>query len=157
MDDLALQLVVLIVSGVIVSIITATLTVRLSLRRFFSEKWWERKAEAYSRIVEALSLVRMNVEAVLTALETGGRFPDEECDLLAKQARDARSEIAKVTNLGAFIISESAADALAALDHTLKQAQDKPNLYDQLDSELVAVKQATAQIRDIAKKELKYR
>ena len=116
-----------------------------------------RKAEAYSRIVEALYLVRMNEQAVLTALETGQEFPDEEYDQLAKQARDARSEIAKVTSIGAFIISESAAGALARLDHALQKARDEPALYNLVDSELAAVKRAMAEIRDIAKEELKYR
>ena len=154
---LAIQLAIQIVAGVIISVITAALTVHLSLRRFYSEKWWERKAEAYSRIVEALQLECMHVEAALTALEFGRDSPDEKRDPLAKQARDARREIAKVTSIGAFIISESVADTLAVLGHALEQADDEPNFYDQLHSELVALKQAMARIRDIVKKELKYR
>ena len=35
---------------------TAYLTVKFSLKKFFTEKWWERKADAYSNIVECLYL-----------------------------------------------------------------------------------------------------
>ena len=126
MDTLVLQFLIPIISGVIISIITALLTVHLSLRRFYSEKWWERKAEAYSNIVEALYVVRMNQQAVLTALESGQEFPDEEYDILAKRARSAQSEIVKVTSIGAFIISQDASDALDRLARALQEAQTNP-------------------------------
>ncbi|OGV95903.1 hypothetical protein A2W24_01045 [Microgenomates group bacterium RBG_16_45_19] len=157
MDTLVLQFLIPIISGVIISIITALLTVHLSLRRFYSEKWWERKAEAYSNIVEALYVVRMNQQAVLTALESGQEFPDEEYDILAKRARSAQSEIVKVTSIGAFIISQDASDALDRLARALQEAQNEPALYSVIDFELAAIKQAITDIRDIAKRELKYR
>jgi hypothetical protein len=40
--------------SLIVGICTAIFSVRLALRRFHAERWWERKAEAYSQIEEAL-------------------------------------------------------------------------------------------------------
>ena len=40
-----------IVSGGAIAIVTAFLTVRLSLKQFRSERLWERKIEAYERII----------------------------------------------------------------------------------------------------------
>jgi hypothetical protein len=133
MNDLALQLAIPILSGVIVSVITAVITVHLSLRRFYSEKWWERKAEAYSRIVECLYLVQLNAQAVLTAVEASQEFPDEEYDRLSEEARKAGTEIAKATSIGAFIISEAVADALARLHSRLEQAHNEPSFHGRLD------------------------
>jgi hypothetical protein len=38
----------------VVAVLTAIITVQLSFRRFQAERWWDRKADAYSRIIEAL-------------------------------------------------------------------------------------------------------
>src|SRR5438094_5124193 len=43
-----------VLSGLFIAAVTSILTVRLALWRFHSEKWWERKAELYSRLMEAL-------------------------------------------------------------------------------------------------------
>lgn len=40
--------------GIISAILAAYFTARWSLRKLYSEKWWERKEKAYSEIVEAL-------------------------------------------------------------------------------------------------------
>lgn len=42
----------------IIAIIAPFVTVKLSLKLFYSEKWWEKKAEAYSHIVEHLSYLQ---------------------------------------------------------------------------------------------------
>jgi len=42
-------------TGLFVAIVTPVITVRLSLKSFVSQRWWERKAEAYSQIMEQLS------------------------------------------------------------------------------------------------------
>ena len=43
---------------VFVSIITAFIAVKLSIRQFYSQKLWEKKAEAYTQIVEQLSYLQ---------------------------------------------------------------------------------------------------
>ncbi len=42
-------------TGLFVAIVTPVITARLSLKSFVSQRWWERKAEAYSQIMEQLS------------------------------------------------------------------------------------------------------
>jgi hypothetical protein len=41
-------------SGLLIAIVTSFLTVRLAVWRFHSEKWWEKKAEIYAKLLEAL-------------------------------------------------------------------------------------------------------
>jgi len=40
--------------GLLIAVVTAIVTIHLSIKRFHSERWWERKADSYSRIVESL-------------------------------------------------------------------------------------------------------
>ena len=43
-----------LLTGLFIAVVTSILTVWLALWRFHSEKWWERKVELYSRLMEAL-------------------------------------------------------------------------------------------------------
>jgi hypothetical protein len=47
-----------LVQGIVVAITTSLIAVKLALRRFYSEKWWEQKLSAYTRIIEALSQMK---------------------------------------------------------------------------------------------------
>ena len=47
-----------VVSAIVIAVISARVTVHFALKRFYSEKWWERKTEAYTAIIEALHHVR---------------------------------------------------------------------------------------------------
>ena len=43
-----------LLTGIIIAAVSAWVTVQLSLRKFRKEKWWERKADTYSNVIEAL-------------------------------------------------------------------------------------------------------
>jgi hypothetical protein len=43
-----------IVLGLVMAVVSARVTLHYALKRFYFEKWWERKAEAYNSIFEAL-------------------------------------------------------------------------------------------------------
>jgi hypothetical protein len=49
-------------SSLVVAIIVAILTVQLSLRRFYREKWWERRLDAYTRVIEALHHMQRSLD-----------------------------------------------------------------------------------------------
>jgi hypothetical protein len=94
-----------IAPSLVVAVFTAIFTVRLSLRRFRAERWWERKADAYSRIVEALHNAMEYCEAMsdesLTRVEiSAGRKAQ-----LIQDYRQATLELRKATGVGAYIIS----------------------------------------------------
>ena len=44
-----------IAAGLFVAVVTSVVTVRLSIKRFRSERWWERKVEAYTDLLSSLS------------------------------------------------------------------------------------------------------
>jgi len=39
-------------ASIVVAVITARLTVHLAIKRFYAEKWWERRYSAYAAIIE---------------------------------------------------------------------------------------------------------
>ena len=58
MSEFTQGILVALVPSMIVSIFTAYVTVRLSMRQFYSQRWWEKRAEAYSQIIEHLTFLQ---------------------------------------------------------------------------------------------------
>lgn len=68
-----------LVPSIIIAIITSVVTVRLSLKQFYSQKWWEKKAEAYTNIIESLAIMQYYMGLWFDELISYKRF-DEETD-----------------------------------------------------------------------------
>ncbi len=43
-----------ILTGIVIAVISSLIATHLALKRFRTEKWWERKVDAYLKIIEAL-------------------------------------------------------------------------------------------------------
>jgi len=139
--------------GLILSIVTAILTVRLSLRRFYAERWWDRKIEAYTSIFEALYRLKhycnMKYETDL-----GERQIPKEMNL-EKQWADADMEIGKAIDIGSFVICDDAVSCL-------RDFRGRPRLdfEDHLIFELAAqeskyLDECISRLKTIAKQDLK--
>jgi len=59
MEDIALNLFTAILIGALSALITAD----LAFRRFRTEKWWERKVEAYTKVIESLHYLKAWTDA----------------------------------------------------------------------------------------------
>lgn len=144
-----------ILPALFIAVVTSFLTVRLSLRRFRAEHWWERKDEAYSRIVEALHQVMEYHAAMSKTLMTGEVLDKAQVAKLCDEPQKGFRELRRATRIGAYIISEDVAAVLAALDarpHPQRiQGEPASKLFD---AELTAYKKALEQIRRLAKKDL---
>jgi hypothetical protein len=66
-----------IVTGLASGTLSAWITYRLAFRRFRAEKWWERRADAYSGIVEALHNSLKFSDTHLSYIQNGSEIPPE--------------------------------------------------------------------------------
>ncbi len=66
-----------LVIGIVVAIVSARVTVSLALRRFYAEKWWERKWEAYTGIINALHHMKNYDDHHLAFAEHSIDLPEE--------------------------------------------------------------------------------
>ena len=148
------QLLSSLVSGLIIAVLTSYLTVKLALRRFRTEKWWERKAEAYSRIVEALHALMEYAAAMSSASEEDRNLSDEHRNELEDIYKSANFDLRKATGIGAFIISDEVAALLSQLESRprLDRRQNAP--WDVYDDDVASYKQTLEQLRHLAKKDL---
>ena len=103
------------IPSVLVALFTAWVTVKFSMQQFFEQRWWEKKAETYSQIVEALSYLQYhNVEWLDSQIE-GKTLSGPKVEKLSEGYFQAKEEIAKASAMGAYIISEDATVALKKL------------------------------------------
>ena len=92
------QIAISIVSGVVIAILTSYVTVRLSLWQFRSERWWERKVELYSDVLEALYRIRSHAANFVDGVD----MKTEELSL------EGRKEVERAISVGTLLMSEEA-------------------------------------------------
>ena len=95
-------------AAIFIAAVTSWITVQLSLRRLRSERWWERKANAYERVIEALHHSKEFTELHLEAEHEGEELPEGERQALRDKSEAAHAEVRRATNLGAFLLSDQA-------------------------------------------------
>jgi hypothetical protein len=66
-----------IICGIVIAAASSWFTVQLSLRRFWQEKWWERRVTAYERVLEALHHSKAFSEVHLNAKDESKEVPGE--------------------------------------------------------------------------------
>ena len=89
--------------SLLVAVTTALLTVWLSLRRFYREKWWEAKMRAYTDLIQALHHMKWDLEISLRSSQRG---EEEETDYLKEWSakhRAAWEEVRKQIDVGEFL------------------------------------------------------
>ncbi|MFH1067865.1 MAG: hypothetical protein V1746_08195 [bacterium] len=147
--------------SVTIGVITAVCTVWFSLKRFQKERWWQLKAEAYSRIIEAL----YHVMAYYSEMEEdtlrdygasdSSKLSQKVIEELEEKSFQASKEIDKATGMGAFIISDEVSKVL----HELKTREgvnprEEPWLS-HCNDQWRAYQKTIDDIRRLAKKDLK--
>ncbi|MCU7807334.1 MAG: hypothetical protein KZQ73_05625 [Candidatus Thiodiazotropha sp. (ex Semelilucina semeliformis)] len=120
MEDIAEKIII----GIVIASISSFITVRLSLRRFRSEKWWERKIDAYSKVIEAFHHVKVFSDAHLNAESKGKELPEDHDKEVRRLAKIAHNEIDKYADIGSFVFSKEFYEKLRAYQNESDEAAD---------------------------------
>ena len=149
------QLTLTLFPGLIIAAVTSYLTVHLSLRRFYSERWWERKAHAYSTILESMYMMRAYPTRLLRRTEQGRDVSKEIQQELQLNSQKGYDEINKAIAIGTFIISDKAASYLSDFQKEYKNVDDTKPLFDVMESHIAIIDNYLNIIRICAKKDLR--
>ena len=124
-------------------------------RRYALERWWERKADAYTRIVDALSEMveyyRMTYEVELEGHQISA---ERKAEFLARW-RKGWQEARKATNIGTFLVSDTASTALRDLWRSFDRSAEEPNWFDRIQTEFEAAEKCLASLVTAAKEDLR--
>ena len=140
--------------NVLIAFLSSWITVQLSLRRFRTEKWWERKADTYTRLIEALHNSKALLETYLAEVEEYANVSKERKTELEKRAHAAYDEIIKIRDVGEFMLSRKALECLKRYKE--RNTDDPNNTWDEhLNQEFTATKECLEALIVIAKQDLK--
>ena len=143
-----------LIGGIILAVLTSVITVRLSLHKFHSERWWEHKLEAYTKIIDALCDLKRYAH-ILARKEYGDQFSDEYRNELEAKHLTAFHRMEKEAIIGAFAISKEAATVLARLRERPEYSSYNGPPWEFFSGESKAYQEALSSITVVAKKDLK--
>jgi hypothetical protein len=140
--------------SVLTAVVAAVVTTWLALRRFRSERWWEKKFAVYTSIIEALqqmsSVLSEDIDNEQRASQIAiiDRSPES-----TQKYQAAHDEIWRAIGLGEFIIS---AEAVAELRRFRRESNKDYKYYsDYLDDSMKVTNDCLRNIRNIAREDLK--
>jgi hypothetical protein len=141
--------------GIITAILASYLAARWSLKRYYSEKWWERKERAYEEIIEALYDILQYCEIEKEDYGGGTGYPEEKMKELQEKYTRAFWKIKKATDIGAFVLSRKAEIILKELRNrpALKWEENPP--WDIYEQDYRWYQDTLRKVVDVARRELK--
>jgi hypothetical protein len=144
-----------VLTGVVVGVVCTWITARLAIQRFRAEWLWERRADAYKAVIEALH----NAKAVSTTylrMEEHREEPTEKMQNdLNLRANLARNAIEKAIDVGSFLLSENAIDRLEKYMNEINSVSREQAFDSYLDENIAATGSCLNDIVPIAKEDLK--
>ena len=141
--------------GIVAAIIASYFAARWSLRKIYSEKWWEWKEVAYSEIIECLYDIMQYCEVQRNHDLHGRKYPEERMKKFEDKYSEAYWKLKKVTDIGGFVISNEGAKVLKDLRERPKLDWNENPPWDIYDQDYQYYKQALEKIVEIANKDLK--
>jgi hypothetical protein len=145
---------VVLFTGIVIAAVSSWITVQLSPRRFRSERWWERKVQAYKRIIGALhdskAFANNHLEAVYEVRELG----EETIQDLRARAKTATDEIVKAVDIGAFLLPNEALSRLKQYRNEEKKAGNLDDWHGYLEADWDAADKCLKDLIQIAKRDL---
>ena len=155
MTDRTLAFILALLPGLVISALTAWLTVKLSVRQFRSQRWWEKKVEAYSQIMEHLTLLEFACAAWYDDAISVKTLSDERRKMLSEEHVRAEESVRKVAAAGSYIVSADAASALSELVKAFDKHVPGEHWLDEVGRQLQATRECIAKVRGLAKSDLK--
>ncbi len=151
-----MDILVKLLPGIIIAVLTAWLTVRFSLKRFYAEKWWERKYNKYESLLNSLYDVRdYAIEYERDEMDQNYEVSKEKELEMVKKSRNAIEALNKELVIGEFLLSNNAIIHLKKLRESLDSADSECSWGHHLLLIRKAIEGAIPSIIDCAKIELK--
>ena len=144
--------------GLLIAAFVSWITVRFALKRFVSEKLWEKRAEAYGAILGALHDMKRYPDQVLGSFGIKGRdIPEDQRKALLVKYREGQHELNRRGEVGQFFLSDNLLTAISTLNKSLASATNTDDGYSVVDDSWAAINVAQEDIRTIAKSHLAVR
>lgn len=152
------QLLILLASvlAFIASVIATAVSVyNARFRRFARERWWERKVDAYKRIIDALSVLVYYYEEHYDAFIERRDLTDSHKVEIEDHWRKSYAEVKRATAVGAFLISADAEAALNKMQKEKGKGVHPSDLFGLIESDYVAARACLRDVVEAARNDLR--
>lgn len=143
-----------LVTAIVVAVPTSFLSVYLALRKYRTEKWWERKAECYIETVNSMNDIIRFCDGYLAEELNGKGVTDAIRDDLEKNFHSGKMLLETQTNIGRLLMSEDAYKDLLSLDLALSKAEGEEDISQQIAGIRVETEDCLCSFIPHAKKDL---
>jgi len=148
-----------VISAVFIAALTSYITVRLSIRRFHEEKWWEKKVEIYSRLLTTLHLMKNHADKLYKDLINVHNIGEEEGEELYQDWKKFSREFTELKDLASFYLSNETVGILEEYENRQAEALAEPRQQNSwptsFKTELDNVSDCFEKLKQAAKKDLK--
>lgn len=122
--------------------------------RFAQQRWWDRKVDAYSRIIEALSGLAHYYEEHMNAELEGREISDARQKDIKQFWSNGYAEVKRATAVGAFLISTESEAALQKMWREKGKGVQPGDWYAQMESDYTATSDCLKSIVAAARSDL---
>lgn len=137
-----------------IAVLGAFLAAHLSMHRFRTEKWWERKAAAYSELVEALHHMKWYPSEQIDAEMENRELPEKDNADYWKQYKDARRNVWKIADSASFLVSPKVNEAIVQMEQELGEAKNAELWIEHAEQQYAAIQKCLEQVKGLARQEL---
>lgn len=110
-----------LITSLVIAPLSSYITVRLSLSKFKEEKLWERRIDAYERVLDALHVIKKNNAKWDNALRSDRPTPTtEELEELDEKRIEAMNFLERALDLGEFILPKDVITDIRSLFEKLR-------------------------------------
>jgi len=144
-----------ILSTIAVSIVTALFAVYLAMRRFRADKWWERKHQSYTRLLQVIHRLVRYAETHLDDLLGEREMTQEDRRQLEEEWKILHREYCEARDLADFDLSTEALKSLEDYEAAKKAARNDEDIDEWIKGDLKASKQCLIDIKKAARRDLR--
>lgn len=150
-----MDILIALLTAIFIAVVSSWVTVNLSLRQYHSERWWDRKVDAYVAVLETLHEAKAHSHGHLVAWENGTELSNDRKEELLALSRRANNQIVRAMDIGSFLLSTGAMDRLRQFRKDEHQASETNSWHEHLERDWQAVDSCLKDMIEIAKKDLK--
>jgi hypothetical protein len=132
----------------------AFLAAALASKRFRSERLWDRKAQAYSDLIDGLHHMKFysneNYEAAIESRD----LPEDYAEELWQSYKKARNDVVRIAESSSFLIAGEVEVAVKALEEAMGSARHTQYWQENYETRLVAIEECLKHVKLVGAKEL---
>jgi len=155
MNELTQGILIGLIPAIVVSILTSYITVNLSLKQFYSQRWWDKKEAEYTQIMQELARLKLCFSDWYESFLYKKEMTGQDSKKLNETYKKASVSLARISAMGTFVVSKETVAALDDLLTQFGQEMSRGNPFDALERDYIAVEKCIKKVNQYARKDLR--